>query len=463
MAHTNSTYDELLISKKIKYIRLGKYTTSLNPIEHQCTVCGTIVVKPPKKVLAGVGCKACAIKKLTGTQEEYDTLISESTYERIGTYQTRLIEIDHKCKVCNQVIPVRPASILQGHGCKYCSNRATRTTDQYISDLAGRNITCDDTYTNSKTLLNHTCTICNNTWKASPNNVVSKDSGCPKCALSLKISKGELEILEYIKSKYTGWIIENDRDILEGKELDIVLPDLGLAIEYNGTYWHNDQHVPSTHHSDKTNRVTSFGYKLIQISEDEWKNKQEIVKSRLNSILGLSTKVAARKCELKEISYVLSAEFLNNNHIQGACTSSISYGLYYTNELVAVMTFGTPRFSKSHDYELLRYCSKIYTTVIGGASKLLKHFKDTHKGNIISYSDRRWSTGNLYKTLGFKFLRTSEPSYRYYKGLKSLSRYQCQKHKLVSEGYDENMTEKEIMNLRGYYAVYDCGNDVWEF
>jgi hypothetical protein len=312
------------------------------------------------------------------------------------------------------------------------------------------------------------CLFCGDTWISIANNIFVHDYGyiCRKCNPNQGISFPEKELLEFIKNNYDGWIIENDRKTLSGQELDIVLPDLGLAFEYNGLYWHSDKFKNKTYHLDKSNLLKeNIDYQLIHINEDEWDNKQDIVKSRILSLLGKTTKIYARKCILKEISFPRT--FLDENHIQGhGSPSAINLGLYYNKELVAVMTFSKPRFSSNYDYELVRYCSKLNTTVVGGASKLFSYFNNNYLGSVVSYSDKRWSSGNLYKKLGFEYSHTSEPNYRYYKGNISLSRYQCQKHKLadlLKEEFDPELSEYENMTNAGYIRVYDCGNDVWVF
>ena len=98
----------------------------------------------------------------------------------------------------------------------------------------------------------------------------------------VKISKGEKEVLEYVKSIYHGTIIENDRtqmepnsdnNWLENHELDIWLPDIKVAIEYNGTYWHS---LPSILESDKFKQIQceSKGIRLIAIHEEDWTNNR---------------------------------------------------------------------------------------------------------------------------------------------------------------------------------------------
>jgi hypothetical protein len=336
-----------------------------------------------------------------------------------------------------------------------------KTTAEYIMELGDRNIEVIGEYKGRQLPLVHKCTVCGNLWEATPNNTIGNLSGCPVCAKNKLRSNSEEELTKFIQSVYPGWVELNDRSILGGKELDILLPDLGIAIEFNGTYWHREALVGRNYHLNKTIGVENFGYRLIHINEDEWIHKQHIVKSRLESLVGTSVKIAARKCVIRQVSPDDASLFLVANHIQGTCVSKYRYGLYLDSRLVAIMTFGTPRFNSVYNYELLRYCSILGSTVIGGASKLLRAFTKSNIGTIISYADRRWSTGNLYMKLGFRFSHFTDPSYRYYKGLDSLSRHQCQKHLLVQQGYDINSTEVEIMQHRGYHRVFDCGNSAW--
>jgi hypothetical protein len=125
------------------------------------------------------------------------------------------------------------------------------------------------------------------------------------------------------------------------------------------------------------------------------------------------------------------------------------------------MTFGEPRFDKTCDYELLRFCNKKNVSAVGGASKLFKHFiKEYEPKSVLSYSHIDKGRGSLYEKLGFKFERITDPGYVWCKGNDVLSRYQCQKHKLLAQGFKGN-SEKEIMEVRGYFRVFDCGNKVW--
>jgi hypothetical protein len=130
------------------------------------------------------------------------------------------------------------------------------------------------------------------------------------------------------------------------------------------------------------------------------------------------------------------------------------------------MNFGKPRFNKKYDWELLRYCTKKYTTVVGGASRLFDFFKRNYAGSIISYCDLRYSTGQLYQLLKMKLLHQSAPNYFYTKDCIVLeSRNKYQKHKLVKllSNFDPNLTEAQNMFNNGYRRIWDCGNLVYVF
>lgn len=290
---------------------------------------------------------------------------------------------------------------------------------------------------------------------------------CPNCyPLQAGVSSGEMDLLECVKSIYDGEIIDKDRSVIHPLELDIYLPEKKVAIEFDGLYWHSEeQGKGEDYHVAKTNKCNENGIRLIHVFEDEWRFQRPIVEDRLKSIIGVDQKsIFARKCIVKEIGSKESNDFLEENHIQGADGAPIRYGLFYNGELVAVMTFGKPRFSRGYDFELIRFASKLGIHVVGGASKLLKHFSKSHSGSIVSYADRRYSDGNLYKKLGFSLKNISQPNYWYVKNFEKLSRYACQKHKLpelLGDGFNPEWSEYENMVQNGWNRIYDCGNFVF--
>jgi hypothetical protein len=122
------------------------------------------------------------------------------------------------------------------------------------------------------------------------------------------------------------------------------------------------------------------------------------------------------------------------------------------------MTFGNSRFEKDK-IELLRFCNKLNTSVVGGASKLFKHYiKNNVFKEIISYADRSWSNGELYKNLKFIFDGKTKPNYYYVNKNIRDNRFKYRKTELIKQGYDSNKTEHEIMLDRKIYRIYDSGS-----
>ena len=244
-------------------------------------------------------------------------------------------------------------------------------------------------------------------------------------------------------------------------ELDIVIEDNKLAIEFNGNYWHSTRVRPDTnYHKNKTLEAEKRGYFLYHIFEYEWKNNKEVIINHLRNLLHLNTQtIYARKCVIKEVSKELSDNFLNSNHVQGSSNSKIRLGLYHNNELVSIMLFGDARFNNNVTWELIRFCSKSGFNIPGGASKLFKFFiKNYNPDNIVSYSDITKTKGSLYDVLGFTTVSVSKPRYVWVNHNTVYSRYQCQKKHLISRGWgNSNQTEKEIMESHNFFQIYDCG------
>ncbi|QPB12320.1 hypothetical protein [Providencia phage PSTCR6] len=277
------------------------------------------------------------------------------------------------------------------------------------------------------------------------------------------VSKMEKELVTFVK-QYAS-INENDKSIIPPYELDIYIPEKKLAIEFNGLYWHssgtceNDKEK-SEYHLMKTEMCESNGIHLLHIFENEWADpiKKEIWKSVIRHKLGLSKKIYARKCELKTISSSEANIFCERNHLQGKCHGiKIALGLFYNNELVQIATFGKARYTKGYDYELLRLCSKLNYTVVGGASKLTKN------KSFVSYANRRWSYGGVYDAMNLRLLKVSGPCYWYIKQGKLYHRSSFMKHKLKDklETFDPDLTEVENCYANGLRRIWDSGNLVY--
>ena len=190
--------------------------------------------------------------------------------------------------------------------------------------------------------------------------------------------------------------------------------ECNLGIEFNGTYWHSTLNKNKTFHEDKSKLAESLGIRLIHVYEYEWEDetKNKILKSIINIASGnIQNKIYARNCDIKQLTNKDVKEFTNNNHIQGHRNAQIIYGLFYNNELVQIMTFSK---HKKYDYEIIRECSKLNTVVVGGTSKLFKHFLNDYDPNtVFSYCDFNKFNGNSYEKLGMKFLGFTGPDMKW--------------------------------------------------
>jgi hypothetical protein len=308
---------------------------------------------------------------------------------------------------------------------------------------------------------------CTNTTNFSSSNM-RYNMYCEKHSYIFNRSKGENEIKDLIKKEYNGKIYQSYRK--EKKEYDIYIPNLKLAIEYNGLYWHSDIYKDKKYHYNKWLNMNKQNIKLITIWEDDWNYKQDIVKSIIKNYIGKNeNRIFARKCEVKNVSYNDTKIFLENNHLQGNCASSIRLGLFFNEELVSLMTFGKKRMvlktkSENNEYELLRFCNKLNTSVVGGASKLFKYFIDNYKPHkVISYANCDISNGSLYKILGFENKGHTKINYWWSDLINKYHRSNFMKYKIIKETDNVNKTENEIMKERGFYKIYGTGNIKFEY
>jgi hypothetical protein len=290
---------------------------------------------------------------------------------------------------------------------------------------------------------------------------------CPTCyPRKSNVSKSEAEIFEYVTT-LCDQAISNDRTILNGREIDIYCPNEKLAIEFNGLYWHSESvltHTGRDKLSDylKYKTLKEQGIQLITIFEDEWINRPSVVKSILRSKFNkMNTRIYARKCSVREIDVKEAKVFLNSYHLQGYNKSKVKVGLYYEDELVSVMTFSTHNLSrKSYCWEIDRYAVKEGLIVVGGASKLFKHFVQLYDPEeVLSYADNRWSSGNLYHSLEFIKEKDTNPNYWYFlpNEMKRIHRFTLRKN----SNDIQTLTEYENRLKQGYYRIWDCGSSKW--
>lgn len=326
-----------------------------------------------------------------------------------------------------------------------------------------------------------TCTKCTEKVYEITSNLYwnRKNSGTEPCTTLLPRGSASASTLEI---KVREWLdelgieyITNTRSIIPPHEIDIYIPSHQIGIEVNGCYWHSDLvRTNPDYHINKFRDAQEAGIRLYQIWEDWLVHKPDIIKSMLTNWLGLNEHhLGARECVLKEVGSDEAKEFLDRNHIQGSTRASVVLGLYTDSgagDLVSLMTFSKARFVGGKDsWELVRFCSHQGTSVVGGASRLLKHFIRTYQpGSIYSYSSCDISAGDLYKSLGFTSSGKISTSYWYIRPetFERFHRSSFTKSAIVARGWkdrvDSSWTEKEVMDQRGFIRIYDGGTIRWD-
>lgn len=280
-------------------------------------------------------------------------------------------------------------------------------------------------------------------------------------------SKAEEDIRQYLQN-ITGFECEKNRKVLSGREIDILIPEIKIGIEYCGNKWHSELfgHKSPTFHLEKHTLAKSAGINLITIFEDEYIKDPEGLKLRLSNTLGLYDP------NIKGNIDDWSVTMIQNNMVDSFCKSQnydfdpnyiISFGIFDGNSLIAVMTL--QQFGDS-DWKI----SDMVFDWHYPEEEIVKRFTDKffqlfNGASVTIDVDRRWvinEEDNIWTRLGFKFKEYTDPrcyylSERLWRGLRK-------KHTDINtllKGRITSLTTNEekdgmIKNL-GYDRIWDCG------
>ena len=331
---------------------------------------------------------------------------------------------------------------------------------------------CD--YKNKKEMHNFLCLKHNIQFESSIMSMKINNHQCPECKI-FYCSSQEQEIFDFIVSLGVEKekILRNDRKTI-GRELDLYLPEYNLAIEHHGLYYHSDQFKERELHYDKFFLSKEKNINLLQFYEDEWKEKNDICKSIIAANLGLNkNKINARDCYMLEIRENKEMkrkviDFIDENHLQGNCSGTLRYFALLTkqnNEIVSCLSIRKTMNTKSRkdepdvNIEIARFCNKKFCNVRGSFSKLLKYMSiwtvENGYKKIFTYSDCRYSWGDVYEKHNFE-----------YKGHTGISFYYLYKNKRYARFpvalLQEGKTLEELSQENGIYRIYNAGNYRWE-
>ncbi len=359
-----------------------------------------------------------------------------------------------------------PMNHLAGKGCPFCANDKRKLSQveviERLKDIFGAKYDYSRIkYTGIRDKIILSCKKHGEFSK--PVAKLFCSIGCPKCSTQSGSSNVEKRIASWLKKEGLK-VIRSDRKILDGKEIDILIPKCNVGIEINGLYWHSGK--AKEYHQQKTLLAASKNVQLFHLWEHEVSEKAPIVKSMLRIKLGLAkNRIYARETRIERIDGSKAREFLNKNHLHGFVPATYHFALIHEGTIVSVLSMDKPRFNKHYEWEIIRFASTLNTVVIGGASKLFAYFVNSmNPSSIISYADLDHGNGGLYLHLGFVKKSVTEPGYFWLRDKQVIPRYQAQKHRMQSilgKEFDPSLSGRENMEMAGYTKVFNSGNAVY--
>ena len=460
-------------------LSLVRYVNSTTKVDVVCRKHGVFSVRAGNFINRKSGCPLCAAERTSvrSRSDESETIakltaIHNGRYTYIGvTYEDGRAFVRAVCQEHGDFTQL-VSDHMSGHGCQRC-NFDVWDTESFIRkarEVHGDKYSYAKTqYINAFTRVTITCPT-HGDFEQGATYHVNNGNGCPACGKVL-VSKGQAEIADMLRQHTT--VIDNHR-LPSGRHVDISMPDHMLGVEYHGLIWHSERFAKS-HMRDyaKHKEAAANGIRLIHVYSDEWLYRGHVVTAMLRRAVGVkSDRVFARECRIEILSDAEVSKFYEDTHIQGAINSAcFNVGLSFRGETVAAMSFSRVTSVRGEAAnpkrrELRRFATS--TDVIGGASRLLRHFLRCFPEvtEVISYSDNRMFSGQMYQKLGFTIDSVSEPSYSY---VNSSVRWREEKHKFTRarmskrHGFTFNpaLSEKENCEANKWYRVYDCGKTKW--
>lgn len=496
------------------------YTGAKNNVEIRCKKHGVFTVIADNHKTRGSGCELCGRertnKALSSRKGKSNT--KRSTEEWVAKVLAKHPEFADKydysqavyagtdesvtiiCKTCGRVCTPKARRHMAGQGCKSCAGRAASANQvpsfqemvERAKEVHGDKYTyLGNSYTCMTSKMDILCNKCGRIFPQKPDQHIGKKQGCPFC--QHVVSSGEKDVFAFVK-EHTHCEVQNNVRIVPDffvgdkkvhkAELDIYVPELKLAIEYNGTYFHDISLKGKGYHIGKRKACEQLGIRMISIWECDWQDdrKRPIIERYLKNALGVREErtVYARNCVVKDVPQDVYREFMEANHVQGyASAKEAKCGLYTkdTNELVACMSFRILKNKDQKDtpfvmWDMVRYATNC--NVPGGRSKLFHYMQQRfHMDHVQSFIDRDYFNGASYLKEGWELMEDDQVSISFwsYRGGR-MSRQMwwkknipatLEKLGLSADLYDETKTQEWNAYNAGCKILENSGNSRFEW
>lgn len=312
-------------------------------------------------------------------------------------------------------------------------------------------------YQNNDQNLTVCCSACGKTSQKTVKGIKGGNR-CYFCSKQGK-SKWETEMRDELVSRGVE-VVEHFK--IGRKEIDLIASfgERKIGIELNGLYWHCEKEKSKLYHKEKHELAESNGLQLLQFFEDEWRDKRPIVLSLVLSKLGITERIFARNCTIVFPDRQSSNDFFEQNHLSGSAgNGKIRVGLEHEGVLVALVSFRPPFVSKygQGTIEIARFATKQGLQIVGGFSRILTHsipvLKEMGYSQILTYSDKRTGTGNVYIQAGFELVGETEPDYSYTDFENRYNRFKYRANK--------ELTESQVAEKNKVFKIFGVGSKIF--
>lgn len=355
----------------------------------------------------------------------------------------------------------------QGHGCPYCAGQRAIAG---VNDLASQHPDLikewhpDNTVDPSQVAKGSSTRykwVCGegHEWVISPNSRTTRGgTGCPVCWSSGR-STMEADMAKFIEDSYCGKLIRHHK--LQRLELDVYLPEAGIAFEFNGVHWHSEVRGRGKHaHITKVMRCVDAGISLIQIWEDDWCNRRRAAEHLILRKLGAIPCVGGEitTCAVGE---ECAREFMESVHVHGFVEGSDYVAAKCGEEIQAVVVLQTTE----NKIEIVRYAAAVtgaFSTIIDAVTARAENMG---MKTVIAHSDNEISSGNSLSRSGFSRTSDISPGFKYlFRNIRipqdSITRRDvCESLKMH---YVESMGDSELAALNKLTRVWDSGKVRWK-
>ncbi|WP_235631035.1 zinc-ribbon domain-containing protein [Mycobacteroides abscessus] len=242
-------------------------------------------------------------------------------------------------------------------------------------------------------------------------------TNCPTCHAGILVSRGEKAITELIRDLLGAHtqILTSTRTVPGTSEVDIVVPERKLAIEFNGLYWHTERTGRGKdYHIGKTRACAAAGLRLIHVWEDDWHLRRAGVERLIRNALGVVDGPPVADCGAAEIDFESAARLFDENcHARSLGRASFFDALIHGDTVVAAVSSRL----RNGRLDVMQFAS---AGVLGASAALAQPL--ARRARQLGAERVRWVVDNATddgegpSAAGFTRVAELDPEFRYVRG-----------------------------------------------